>query len=68
MMALDLRSIARALDGDVVSGGINFRAPGHGRQDRSARLLLGPQYPDGLWLKSWAGEDPILSVAMSRVP
>src|SRR4051794_27048322 len=52
-----IAEMARILEGDPVSRGVNFRAPGHGPGDRSARLLLGPQYPDGFWVKSWAGDD-----------
>src|SRR5215212_3141346 len=55
--ALNLRSLARELGGDVASGGVNFPAPGHSRHDRSARLRFGAQYPDGFHVFSWAGDD-----------
>ncbi len=59
-MMLDLRAIARVLEGTVVSGGVNFRAPGHKPGDRSGRLLLGSQYPEGFWATSWSGDDALV--------
>jgi putative DNA primase/helicase len=55
----DLRSIARALGGDVVRGGIVFPAPGHSRKDRSASVRFDPQAPSGFVAHSFAGEDPL---------
>jgi hypothetical protein len=43
----------------VVSGGVSFPSPGHSRKDRSGRILLGPRYPDGFWVASFAGDDPL---------
>jgi hypothetical protein len=57
---LDLRSAARALDGDVVGGQILFAPPGHSRQDRSASLRFDPAAPGGFVVHSFAGDDPLL--------
>jgi putative DNA primase/helicase len=58
-MRLTLSEIARALGGRVVSGGVNFRAPGHSHVDDSGRVLVGPNYPNGFWVKSWSNDDEL---------
>jgi hypothetical protein len=59
-LQLDIRSLARALSGDV-SGRNHLLAPGpgHSRQDRSLSVKLDPAAPDGFLVKSFAGDDPI---------
>jgi putative DNA primase/helicase len=56
----DLRTLARALGGDVVGRDqLAFPGPGHSRQDRSATLWLVPDAPDGFRVHSHAGDDPL---------
>lgn len=54
---LTLASVARVLGGEVIAGGVSFPAPGHAPRDRSGRVLVGSEYPDGFWVKSWCGDD-----------
>jgi hypothetical protein len=58
---MDIRSAARALEGDVIAGGqVVFRAPGHSRADRSASVRFGPKFgpddPDDFMVNSFAGD------------
>ena len=58
MMMLNLRSAARALDGDVINGNeILCPGPGHSREDRSLHVKLDPRSPDGFIVISFAGDD-----------
>jgi putative DNA primase/helicase len=56
--ALDARSIARALGGDVVGRDqVAAPGPGHSRKDRSLSVRLSPSAPDGFLIHSHAGDD-----------
>lgn len=60
---MDLRSIARALGGEVVPGGqVNFPPPGHSRSDRSGSLRLDPRAPDGFLINTRSPADDPLHV------
>ena len=56
-----LEDIARILGGDVHGSGAGRYAmvpgPGHSAKDRSLRIDLGPQHPDGFLVYSHAGDD-----------
>ncbi len=47
MSALDLRTIARALDGEITAGKVIAPAPGHSLRDRSLWVIPSWQAPDG---------------------
>jgi hypothetical protein len=53
----DLEAAAGALGGDVHNGGVLAPGPGHSPKDRSMWVVFGPEYPDGFWCKTWAGDD-----------
>ena len=53
---IDLRSIAIALGGEVVRGGVLAPGPGHSRADRSLSVRLSHQSPDGFIVFSHAGD------------
>jgi hypothetical protein len=55
--AFDLRSIARALGGDVVGGEVLAPGRGHARKDRSLSIKLSASSPDGFIVHSFAGEN-----------
>ena len=57
-IALDARSIARALGGDVVGRDqVAAPGPGHSRNDRSLSVRLSATAPDGFLVNSHAGDD-----------
>ena len=55
--AFDVRSIARALGGDVVGDQVVAPGPGHSRKDRSLSVRLSATAPDGFLIHSHAGDD-----------
>ena len=57
---LDLRSIARALGGEISGRQILAPGPGHSRGDRSLSVCIEPEAPDGFLAHSFAGDDPII--------
>ena len=52
-----LRTIARALGGEVSGAQVLAPGPGHARRDRSLVIRLSPRAPDGFVLYSHAGND-----------
>ena len=57
---MDLRSIARALGGDVAGRNqVVFPGPGHTLKDRSASLRIDPSAPGGFTVHSFVGDDPL---------
>src|SRR4051794_33103166 len=56
-IALDLRTIARALDGEVSGRQVLAPGPGHSRKDRSISVMLSASAPDGFLAHSHAGDD-----------
>lgn len=57
-MPLDIRNIAYALDGRVISRNqVAAPGPGHSRRDRSLVVTLDANAPDGFVVNSFAGED-----------
>jgi hypothetical protein len=54
---LDLRTIARALGGEIVGGGVVAPGPGHSAKDRSLSVKPSANSPDGFVLFSHAGDD-----------
>jgi putative DNA primase/helicase len=59
MTALDLRTIARALDGEVSGRRVLAPGPQHSPKDRSLCVSLAPALPGGFLVHSFAGDDPI---------
>jgi hypothetical protein len=59
MVNIDLRSLARALNGEVSKGQILCPGPGHSRADRSLSVKIDASAPDGFVCHSFAGDDPI---------
>lgn len=55
--AFDLRSIASALNGDVIGNEVLAPGRGHSRRDRSLSIRLSASSPDGFIVHSFAGED-----------
>src|SRR5262245_40831680 len=60
MVDMDLRSIARALGGDVRNGEVLAPGPGHAPKDRSLSVKLDRDAPDGFIVHSFAHDDPIV--------
>jgi putative DNA primase/helicase len=60
MTALGLRTIARALGGEISGRQILAPGPGHGRLDRSLSIRIEPSAPDDFLCYSFAGDDPIV--------
>jgi putative DNA primase/helicase len=55
---LDVRSIAAALDGEVVGPDrVLAPGPGHSPRDRSMSVVVDPTAPDGFLVHSFAGDD-----------
>jgi hypothetical protein len=55
--ALDLRSMARALNGEVSGSQVLAPGPGHGPKDRSLSVTLSAAFPDGFIVHSFAGDN-----------
>ena len=58
-MICDLRSLARALGGEISGRQVLAPGPGHGRLDRSLSIRFDPAAPGGFVVHSFAGNDPI---------
>lgn len=54
---LSLRTIARALGGEIAAGQVVAPGPGHSRHDRSMTVRLSQRAPDGFVVFSHAGDD-----------
>ena len=56
-LMVDLRSLARALGGEVVGGQVSCPGPGHSPRDRSLSIKLSASSPDGFVTFSHADDD-----------
>jgi hypothetical protein len=56
-MSMDLRSLARALGGEVSGRQVLAPGPGHSPRDRSLAIYLSSDAPDGFLVHSHAGDD-----------
>jgi hypothetical protein len=56
---MDVATIARVMGGKVYSGAANVPGPGHKPHDRSLRVFVDPNAPDGFYVHSFANDDPI---------
>ena len=54
---MNLRSIARAVEGDVVGGHVLCPGPGHSPRDRSLAVYVDPNAPDLFRVHSFAGDN-----------
>jgi hypothetical protein len=59
MLPHDLRSLARALGGEVNGGQVLCPGPGHSVKDRSLSVKLDAKAPDGFLVNSFADDDPL---------
>ena len=59
MVNIDLRSLARALGGEVEGSQVIAPGPGHSAKDRSLSVKLDANAPDGFLVHSFAKDDPI---------
>ena len=57
---LDLRTLHRALGGEVSGGHLRCPGPGHNAVDRSLSIKIDDAAPDGFLVHSFAGDDPIV--------
>ena len=56
---IDLRSLARALGGEVQGNEVKAPGPGHSAIDRSLSVRLDASAPGGFVVHSFAQDDPI---------
>jgi putative DNA primase/helicase len=56
VIALSLRSIARALGGEITGAQVLAPGPGHGPKDRSLSIRISPTAPDGFVAFSHSGD------------
>ena len=54
---MDLRSLARALGGEITGASVLAPGPGHSRRDRSLSVTPSALAPDGFLVHSHAGDD-----------
>src|ERR1700724_957262 len=54
---MDLKTVARIMGGEVVSVAALVPGPGHKPQDRSLRVFIDPNAPDGFFVHSFANDD-----------
>jgi hypothetical protein len=59
-MTMDLRSLARALGGEVQGNKVKAPGPGHSAIDRSLSVRLDASAPGGFVVHSFAHDDPIV--------
>src|SRR6266568_2349611 len=59
MVNIDLRSLARALGGEVSGNQVLAPGPNHSSKDRSLSVKLDADAPDGFVVHSFAHDDPI---------
>jgi putative DNA primase/helicase len=57
--AANLRSLARALNGEISGDQILAPGPGHSARDRSLIVKTDPAAPGGMVVHSFAGDDPL---------
>jgi RecA-family ATPase len=57
---LDLRTLQRALGGQISGGRLLCPGPGHSAADRSLSIKLNNEAPDGFLVYSFSGDDPIV--------
>ncbi len=57
--ALNIQSMARALDGEVFGNQIRCPGPGHSLADRSLTVVISDTAPDGFVCHSHADQDPL---------
>lgn len=55
----DLRSMARALGGEISGRSVLCPGPGHSARDRSLSVMISASAPDGFLVWSHAGDDPL---------
>ena len=55
----DLRTLARALSGEVTGRGVTCPGPGHSPRDRSLSVMFSPSAPGGFIVWSHCGDDPL---------
>ena len=58
-IGLDLRTLARALDGEISCDEVLCPGPGHSIKDRSLSVRLSAEAEDGFVVHSFASDDPI---------
>jgi Protein of unknown function (DUF3631) len=58
-IGLDLRVLARALDGEIRGEEVFCPGPGHSTKDRSLSVRLSSETEDGFMVHSFASDDPI---------
>jgi Toprim domain len=58
-MSVDIRMVARALEGEVTDRQVLAPGPGHSRHDRSLSVRISPGAPGGFIVHSFCGDDPI---------
>jgi hypothetical protein len=56
---LDIRTLQRALGGEISGNRLLCPGPGHRAADRSMSIKLDGEAPDGFLVHSFAGDDPI---------
>jgi hypothetical protein len=56
---MDLRTLQRALGGDISNDQLLCPGPDHSAEDRSLSIKLNPNAPDGFVVHSFAGDDAI---------
>ena len=59
-MTMTLNELAKQLHADINEPWLNIRAPGHSTSDRSLGIWFSPSAPDGFWINSLAGDDPVV--------
>ncbi len=67
-MSLDLRTIARALGGEVQGRQVLAPGPNHGRSDRSLSVRISHQSPTGYDRVPWSGVAPRVAETPVRAP
>ena len=59
-MSTNVRELANKLGAEINGGWLNISGPGHSKSDRSLGIRFNPSAPDGFWISSLAGDDPVV--------
>lgn len=59
-MKQNLNELANKLGAEINGPWLNISGPDHSKNDRSLGIRFNPSAPDGFWISSLAGDDPVV--------
>jgi hypothetical protein len=59
-VTMNVKELANKLGAEINGPWLNISGPGHSKSDRSLGIRFNPSAPDGFWISSLAGDDPVV--------